>query len=73
MVAHPLALQLRNVQTVVEVAVEKYSTVVFPAPLMSTIREPGSFLARESQAADELHPNGPAAPTSVPLAGTSQT
>jgi hypothetical protein len=53
--------------------VEKYSSVVFPAPLMSTIREPGSFLARESQAADELHPNGPAAPTSVPLAGTSQT
>ncbi len=37
MIAHPLALQLRNLQTLVEVAVDKNSTVVFPAPLMSTI------------------------------------
>ena len=32
MMAHPLALQLRNLQTLVEVAVDKNSTVVFPAP-----------------------------------------
>jgi regulator of protease activity HflC (stomatin/prohibitin superfamily) len=57
MAAHPLALQLRNLQTLVEVAVDKNSTVVFPAPLMSTIGELGSFLARESQAAGEL-PDG---------------
>jgi len=38
MMAHPLALQLRNLQTLVGVAVDKNSTVVFPAPLMSTIR-----------------------------------
>jgi regulator of protease activity HflC (stomatin/prohibitin superfamily) len=60
MAAHPLALQLRNLQTLVEVAVDKNSTVVFPAPLMSTIGELGSFLARESQAAGEL-PDGPLA------------
>jgi regulator of protease activity HflC (stomatin/prohibitin superfamily) len=54
MAAHPLALQLRNLQTLVEVAVDKNSTVVFPAPLMSTIGELGSFLAREKQAAAEL-------------------
>jgi regulator of protease activity HflC (stomatin/prohibitin superfamily) len=54
MMAHPLALQLRNLQTLVEVAVDKNSTVVFPAPLMSTIAELGSFLERESKAADEL-------------------
>jgi regulator of protease activity HflC (stomatin/prohibitin superfamily) len=54
MAAHPLALQLRNLQNLVEVAVDKNSTVVFPAPLMSTIAELGSFLAREKQAADEL-------------------
>jgi regulator of protease activity HflC (stomatin/prohibitin superfamily) len=35
MAAHPLALQLRNLQTLVAVAVDKNSTVVFPAPLMS--------------------------------------
>ena len=53
MAAHPLAPQLRNLQTLVEVAVDKNSTVVFPAPLMSTIGELGAFLARESQAAGE--------------------
>src|SRR5689334_23595133 len=54
MMAHPLALQLRNLQTLVEVAVDKNSTVVFPAPLMSTIAELGAFLERESKAASEL-------------------
>jgi regulator of protease activity HflC (stomatin/prohibitin superfamily) len=54
MMAHPLALQLRNLQTLVEVAVDKNSTVVFPAPLMSTIAELGAFLARENKAAREL-------------------
>ncbi|MFY9931762.1 MAG: slipin family protein [Streptosporangiaceae bacterium] len=54
MMAHPLALQLRNLQTLVEVAVDKNSTVVFPAPLMSTIGELGAFLARESKAVDGL-------------------
>jgi hypothetical protein len=54
MMAHPLALQLRNLQTLVEVAVDKNSTVVFPAPLMSTIGELGAFLSRETQAAAEL-------------------
>jgi len=51
MMAHPLALQLRNLQTLIEIAVDKNSTVVFPAPLMSTISELGSFLNRETQAA----------------------
>ena len=57
MIAHPLALQLRNLQTLVEVAVDKNSTVVFPAPLMSTIGELGAFLARETRAAGVL-PDG---------------
>jgi regulator of protease activity HflC (stomatin/prohibitin superfamily) len=51
MVAHPLALQLRNLQTLVELGVDKNTTVVFPAPLMSTIAELGAFLARETAAA----------------------
>jgi regulator of protease activity HflC (stomatin/prohibitin superfamily) len=54
MMAHPLALQLRNLQTIVEVAADKNSTVVFPAPLMSTIAELGTFLERESKTAVEL-------------------
>jgi regulator of protease activity HflC (stomatin/prohibitin superfamily) len=51
MMAHPLALQLRNLQSLVEIGVDKNTTVVFPAPLMSTIQELGGFLAREGQAA----------------------
>jgi regulator of protease activity HflC (stomatin/prohibitin superfamily) len=58
MMAHPLALQLRNLQSLVEIGVDKNTTVVFPAPLMSTIGELGTFLAREAAAA---------APTAVPV------
>lgn len=62
MMAHPLALQLRNLQSLVEIGVDKNTTVVFPAPLMSTIEELGAFLAREQQAADV----GPARAGSTP-------
>ena len=51
MMAHPVALQLRNLQSLVEIGVDKNSTVVFPAPLMSTIAELAAFLAREDHAA----------------------
>ncbi|PNH86074.1 slipin family protein [Arthrobacter sp. AFG20] len=51
MMAHPLALQLRNLQSLVEIGVDKNTTVVFPAPLMSTIGELWAFLARENLAA----------------------
>ena len=64
MMAHPLALQLRNLQSLVEIGVDKNTTVVFPAPLMSTIAELGAFLARESAAADRHSGPAVAAPTS---------
>jgi len=44
-------MQLRNSQTLVDIGVDKNTTVVFPAPLMSTIGELGSFLAGETAAA----------------------
>jgi regulator of protease activity HflC (stomatin/prohibitin superfamily) len=56
MMAHPLALQLRNLQSLVEIGVDKNTTVVFPAPLMSTIAELGSFLASEQAAAIPVQP-----------------
>jgi regulator of protease activity HflC (stomatin/prohibitin superfamily) len=59
MMAHPLALQLRNLQTLVEISVDKNSTVIFPAPLMSTIQELGAFLDRESNAAGRSVPPAP--------------
>jgi len=57
MMAHPLALQLRNLQSLVELGVDKNTTVVFPAPLMSTIGELGAFLAREKAAATAHAPD----------------
>ena len=52
MMRHPLALQLRNLQSLVEIGVDRNTTVVFPAPLMSTIGELGSFLRREEASSD---------------------
>jgi regulator of protease activity HflC (stomatin/prohibitin superfamily) len=54
MMAHPLALQLRNLQTLVDISVDKNSTVIFPSPLMSTISEIGTFLEKESGASTDL-------------------
>ena len=54
MMAHPLALQLRNLQTLIEIGVDKNSTIVFPGPLMSTIQEMGAFLSRETSAVAKL-------------------
>jgi len=53
MIAHPLALQLRNLQSLVEIGVDKNTTVVFPSPIMTTIAELTSFIAGESAAAAE--------------------
>lgn len=52
MMKHPLALQLRNLQSLIEIGVDKNTTVVFPAPLMSTIGDLGQFLQRETEAAE---------------------
>jgi regulator of protease activity HflC (stomatin/prohibitin superfamily) len=69
MAAHPIALQLRNLQSMVEIGVDKNTTVVFPAPLMSTIAELGTFLARESESAkgmvEEEPPAGPLRPAVI--------
>jgi regulator of protease activity HflC (stomatin/prohibitin superfamily) len=64
MMAHPLALQLRNLQTLVELGVDKNTTVVFPAQLMSAIGDVGAFFARETAAAATiLEPPTNAPPT----------
>ena len=77
MMAHPLALQLRNLQSLVEIGVDKNTTVVFPAPLMSTIQELGAFLAREQAAVTIPAPAAtspaPAATSPAPAATTPAT
>jgi regulator of protease activity HflC (stomatin/prohibitin superfamily) len=55
MMAHPLALQLRNLQSLVESGVDKNTTVVLPAPLMTSIAELGAILARRRDPAADRH------------------
>ena len=71
MMAHPLALQLRNLQSLVELGVDKNTTVVFPAPLMSAIGELGSFLAWENAAAAVSGLSPPPVPAASDVAATS--
>ncbi|MGW3280389.1 slipin family protein [Nocardia rhamnosiphila] len=66
MVAHPLALQLRNLQTLLDLGVDKNTTVVFPAPLMSAIGDIGAFFAREGTAAATVDSTARTLPTSPP-------
>lgn len=67
MMQHPIALQLRNLQSIVEIGVDKNTTVVFPAPLMSTIEELRRFTATEAAEA-----RVPADRTSAPDASQSE-
>ncbi|OGN29186.1 MAG: band 7 domain-containing protein [Candidatus Yanofskybacteria bacterium RIFCSPLOWO2_01_FULL_49_25] len=48
--AHPIALQLRNLQTMAEISIEKNSTIIFPAQFMSTLSEIKRFLSSEEAA-----------------------
>ncbi|HXQ55490.1 MAG TPA: SPFH domain-containing protein, partial [Actinomycetes bacterium] len=73
MMAHPLALQLRNLQSLVELGVDKNTTVVFPAPLMSTIQELANFLTREQTAGTTPPPPPPAPPAEASIRPASSS
>lgn len=45
--AHPIALQLRNLQVLSEIAVEKNSTIIFPSQFLSTIEDVKKFMVSE--------------------------
>jgi regulator of protease activity HflC (stomatin/prohibitin superfamily) len=46
---HPIALQLRNLQTMAEISIEKNSTIIFPAQLMSSVKELNNFISSEGR------------------------
>ncbi len=46
---HPIALQLRNLQTMAEISVEKNSTIIFPAQFMSTVQDIKNFVDLEKK------------------------
>lgn len=47
--AHPIALQLRNLQVLSEIATEKNSTIIFPAQIMDSISHIAGFVAHETK------------------------
>jgi regulator of protease activity HflC (stomatin/prohibitin superfamily) len=46
--AHPVALQLRTLQTMAEIATEKNSTIIFPAQFMTTVQEAVATLQKDA-------------------------
>ena len=47
---HPVALQLRTLQTMAEISVEKNSTIIFPAQFMTTVKEALAALPKDEPA-----------------------
>ena len=45
-----VALQLRTLQTMAEISVEKNSTIIFPAQFLSTVQEAIAILAKDAAA-----------------------
>jgi regulator of protease activity HflC (stomatin/prohibitin superfamily) len=45
---HPVALQLRTLQTMAEIATEKNSTIIFPTQFMTTVQEALAQMAKDS-------------------------
>jgi regulator of protease activity HflC (stomatin/prohibitin superfamily) len=45
---HPVALQLRTLQTMAEISVERNSTIIFPAQFMTSVHEAFGLLSKDS-------------------------
>jgi len=45
---HPVALQLRTLQTMAEISIEKNSTIIFPAQFMTTVQEALAMVTKDS-------------------------
>jgi regulator of protease activity HflC (stomatin/prohibitin superfamily) len=46
---HPVALQLRTLQTMAEISVERNSTIIFPAQFMTTVQEAIATIRQDSK------------------------
>jgi regulator of protease activity HflC (stomatin/prohibitin superfamily) len=46
---HPVALQLRTLQTMAEISIEKNSTIIFPAQFMTTVDEALKMVRQDSK------------------------
>jgi hypothetical protein len=45
---HPVALQLRTLQTIAKISIEKNSNIIFPAQFMTTVQEAVRLLSKDS-------------------------
>jgi regulator of protease activity HflC (stomatin/prohibitin superfamily) len=45
---HPVALQLRTLQTLAEISIEKNSTIIFPTQFMTTVQEAAAIMSKDS-------------------------
>jgi hypothetical protein len=45
---HPVALQLRTLQTMAEISVERNSTIIFPAQFMTSVQEALAMVTKDS-------------------------
>jgi hypothetical protein len=45
---HPVALQLRTLQTMAEISIEKNSTIIFPAQFMTTVQDAVALMTKDS-------------------------
>ena len=46
--SHPVALQLRTLQTMAEISSEKNSTIIFPAQFLTTVKEALNFIKSDT-------------------------
>ena len=46
---HPVALQLRTLQTMAEISIEKNSTIIFPAQFMTTVQDAIAMLSKDAK------------------------
>jgi hypothetical protein len=45
---HPVALQLRTLQTMAEISIERNSTIIFPAQFMATVQDAVASMKKDS-------------------------
>jgi regulator of protease activity HflC (stomatin/prohibitin superfamily) len=62
MLDHPIALQLRNLQVLAEIAVERNSTIIFPAQFLDSVRTVSEFVEGERRHAPTLGATQQSAP-----------
>ncbi len=70
---HPIALQLRNLQVLGEIAVERNSTIIFPAQFLDSVRTLNQFVEGERRHAPELGAGRATVPRRAPEEATSST